>query len=160
MNRSMSTRRLPIILKQDFERLGFRGEEIQVKPGYARNYLIPQRIAVYATQENKERYLIVRESVEAVEGAESKRKDLKLRSVMSKTVIEFKRQLNDAKTGMKSPVEAEHIALAVRKKFGHDAKAADVDLPSAIKEYGLYQIMLRMAGHNIGVPLQLNVIKR
>jgi len=43
---------MKIILKQDYENLGKAGEIIDVKPGYARNYLIPQNVALHATPQN------------------------------------------------------------------------------------------------------------
>lgn len=43
---------MQIILKQDVEHLGFRNDVVKVKPGYARNYLIPQGMAIAATAAN------------------------------------------------------------------------------------------------------------
>ena len=44
---------MEIILKQDVENLGSIGDIINVKPGFARNYLIPQKLAVLASESNK-----------------------------------------------------------------------------------------------------------
>jgi large subunit ribosomal protein L9 len=44
---------MEVILKQDVPNLGYTNEKITVKPGYARNYLIPQGIAILATETNK-----------------------------------------------------------------------------------------------------------
>ena len=44
---------MEVILKQDVINLGFTNEKVNVKPGYARNYLIPQGIAIMATESNK-----------------------------------------------------------------------------------------------------------
>lgn len=49
--------RLNLILKEDVPNLGVAGQMVQVKRGYGRNYLILNRLAVYATGENKEKYL-------------------------------------------------------------------------------------------------------
>jgi large subunit ribosomal protein L9 len=49
--------RLDLILKEDVPNLGVAGQPVQVKRGYGRNYLILNRLAVYATEENKEKYL-------------------------------------------------------------------------------------------------------
>ena len=49
--------RLNLILKEDVPNLGVSGQMVQVKRGYGRNYLILNRLAVYATNENKEKYL-------------------------------------------------------------------------------------------------------
>ncbi|MGF1534660.1 MAG: 50S ribosomal protein L9 [Bernardetiaceae bacterium] len=44
---------MEIILKQDIERLGYQHDIVDVKPGYARNYLIPKGMAILATTANK-----------------------------------------------------------------------------------------------------------
>ncbi|MCU0539835.1 MAG: 50S ribosomal protein L9 [Desulfobacterales bacterium] len=44
-----------VILTQTIESLGIIGSEVEVKPGYARNYLLPQKKAVTATPENRHR---------------------------------------------------------------------------------------------------------
>ena len=46
---------MKLILKQSVENLGEAGEVIKVKPGFGRNYLIPQGLAYTATQANKSR---------------------------------------------------------------------------------------------------------
>jgi large subunit ribosomal protein L9 len=43
---------MKVILKQDVEKLGKAGEIVKVAPGYGRNYLLPQNIAVEATPGN------------------------------------------------------------------------------------------------------------
>ena len=40
---------MQIILQEDVEKLGHRGDVVTVKPGYARNFLLPQKLAVEAT---------------------------------------------------------------------------------------------------------------
>ncbi len=46
---------MKVILTQTIESLGIIGSEVEVKPGYARNYLLPQKKAVPATPENRKR---------------------------------------------------------------------------------------------------------
>src|SRR5471032_1744272 len=44
---------MQVILRQDIEKVGSRGEVVKVAPGYARNFLLPKRMAVAATGSNK-----------------------------------------------------------------------------------------------------------
>jgi large subunit ribosomal protein L9 len=44
---------MEVILREDIESLGNRGQVVNVAPGYARNYLLPKRLAVAATASNK-----------------------------------------------------------------------------------------------------------
>ena len=44
---------MEVILREDIENLGTRGQVVKVAPGYARNFLLPKRMAVAATESNK-----------------------------------------------------------------------------------------------------------
>ena len=44
---------MEVILREDIDKLGTRGELVKVTPGYARNFLLPQRMAVAATNRTK-----------------------------------------------------------------------------------------------------------
>lgn len=44
---------MEVILREDIEKLGTRGQVVKVAPGYARNFLLPKRLAVAATESNK-----------------------------------------------------------------------------------------------------------
>jgi large subunit ribosomal protein L9 len=44
---------MEVILREDIEKLGLRGQVVKVAPGYARNFLLPKKLAVAATESNK-----------------------------------------------------------------------------------------------------------
>ena len=44
---------MEVILREEIEKLGNRGDVVKVAPGYARNFLLPRRMAVLATESNK-----------------------------------------------------------------------------------------------------------
>ena len=44
---------MEVILRQDVEKLGARGQVVKVASGYARNFLLPRKLAVTATESNK-----------------------------------------------------------------------------------------------------------
>ncbi|HUH36266.1 MAG TPA: 50S ribosomal protein L9 [Moheibacter sp.] len=72
---------MDVILKQDVENLGFEFEIVSVKPGYARNFLIPQGKAIIATPKEREALAILMEARKADEEkliAEAKEKSAKL----------------------------------------------------------------------------------
>ena len=56
---------IEVILMQRVEKLGQMGEVVRVKPGYARNYLLPQKKAIRATKENLQRFDTERAQLEA-----------------------------------------------------------------------------------------------
>ncbi|MBA3284318.1 MAG: 50S ribosomal protein L9 [Nitrosopumilus sp.] len=47
---------MEVILKQDVEKLGYKDDVVKVKPGFARNYLIPQGMAIIANQSNRKQH--------------------------------------------------------------------------------------------------------
>lgn len=63
---------IPVILTQNLENKGRIGDVILVKRGFARNFLIPKRIAVYATKENREHYLFIRNESTVTSNVQSK----------------------------------------------------------------------------------------
>lgn len=62
-----SSRNVEVLLVHDVENLGKRGDIVKVKPGYARNYLLPQGKATVATQHNKRMVEKHREKLAALE---------------------------------------------------------------------------------------------
>jgi large subunit ribosomal protein L9 len=57
---------MQIILQEDIDKLGHRGDVVSVKPGYARNYLLPRKLAVAATEGNLK-------AIERIRGALAKK---------------------------------------------------------------------------------------
>lgn len=79
---------MEVILREDIEKLGTRGQLVNVAPGFARNFLLPKRLAVPATDANKkiveqERQAALRR--EAVEAADAQ----ELAKLLEPTVIEI-----------------------------------------------------------------------
>ena len=67
------SRNIELLLAEDVESLGKRGEIVRVKPGYARNYLIPNGLATMATEANKR--AVVRHTEKLAQLFEQKMKD-------------------------------------------------------------------------------------
>ena len=129
---------MEVILKQDVPNLGYTNEKVNVKPGYGRNYLIPQGIAVLATETNKK---ILAENIR-----QKTHKEEKVRSEAE----ELAKGLKDltVKIGAKAAesgkifgsVNAIQIAQALKDqfKFDIDRKKIHVD-GEHIKELGTYK---------------------
>lgn len=127
---------MDIILKQDIPNLGYENDVVSVKPGYARNFLIPKGMAIMANETNKK---ILAE----VQRQKSFKED-KLRSEAETTAkLLGKVSLTiGAKVGTSGKifgsVNAIQIADALKEKgYEIDRKKIDVD-GDAIKEVGEY----------------------
>jgi large subunit ribosomal protein L9 len=132
---------MEVILREDIEKLGSRGEVVKVASGYARNFLIPKRLAVAATDSNKkiveqERQAHVRKEAKQQGEAEDLAKLLNGVSV----TIRSKAGENDQLFGS---VGSKDVAEALAaKNFTIDRRKIQLDEP--IKQLGEFKIPVRL----------------
>ncbi len=132
---------MEVILREDVERLGTRGQVVKVAPGYARNFLLPKRLAVAATEANKkiveqERQAHLRREVKVKTEAEDLGKLLGGVTV----VISQKAGENDQLFGS---VTAKDIAEALEKQnFTVDRRRVQLEEP--IKQLGEFKVPVRL----------------
>src|SRR6476646_218841 len=132
---------MEVILREDIERLGHRGDVVKVAPGYARNFLLPKKLAVTATESNKK---IVEQERQAHLRKEAKLKteaeDLsKLLNGVNITISQ-KAGDNDQLFGS---VTAKDVAEALEKKnFTVDRRRILLEDP--IKQLGEHKVPVRL----------------
>ena len=132
---------MEVILREDIDNLGTRGQVVKVAPGYARNYLLPKRLAVTATESNKK---IVEQERQAHLRKEAKFKadaeDLsKLLTGVSVTISQ-KAGENDQLFGS---VTSKDIADALAaKNFNIDRRKVQLDEP--IKQLGEFKVPVKL----------------
>jgi large subunit ribosomal protein L9 len=132
---------MEVILREDIEKLGNRGEVVKVAPGYARNFLLPKKLAVAATSANKK---IVEQERQSHLRKEAKHKteaeDLsKLLTGVSVTIAQ-KAGENDQLFGSVTSKDVGD-ALAARN-FTIDRRKIQLDEP--IKQLGEYKVPVRL----------------
>lgn len=85
---------MEIILRERIDKLGVRGDVVSVSPGYARNYLLPKKLAVLATPANMKQ--IEQEKAAAVRREALERKDAEaLAQQLSQVVIQANRKVGE-----------------------------------------------------------------
>jgi large subunit ribosomal protein L9 len=132
---------MEVILREEIESLGTRGEVVKVKQGYARNFLLPRRLAVPATAANKKIVEQERQSwlkKEAKVAAEA----TELAKLLSPVVLTFKQKAgeNDHLFGS---VTAKDIADALAaQKFEIDRKK--IQLSDPIRQLGEYKVPVKL----------------
>ena len=146
---------MEIILREDIDKLGHRGQVVRVAAGYARNFLLPRRLAVEATDSNKN---IVEQERQAHLRKEAKlageAQDLgKLMASVSVTIHQ-KAGENDQLFGS---VTAQDIANAL-EKLGYTIDRKKVHLDDPIKTLGDYQVALRLH-KEVSVEIPVHVVK-
>jgi large subunit ribosomal protein L9 len=130
-----------VILRRDVDKLGTAGELVRVRPGFARNYLLPRSLAVVATDENKrqvehERKLAVANSAKQKNQAEG------IAAQVTGIVVEIEAQAGEGDKLFGS-VTTRDIAEALHKR-GIELDRKHLDLPNAIKSLGEYDVTARV----------------
>jgi large subunit ribosomal protein L9 len=144
---------MEIILREDVVNLGSRGALVKVADGYARNFLLPKRLAVAATASNKK---IVEQEKEAhlrrEAKAEGEAKDLA--RLLANTVVKFRQRVgeNDQLFGS---VTSKDIADALEAQRFH-IERRKVQLDEPIRTLGEHEVTLRLH-REVTVPIKVIV---
>lgn len=146
---------MDVILLQRIEKLGQMGEVVKVKPGFARNYLLPQKKALRATDENRARFEKQRAQLEATNLARRQEAEKISGKVDGLTVVVIRQA---GETGfLYGSVSPRDIAEAVTKG-GVTIARDQVLLDRPIKMLGLHPV--RVALHpEVVVTVTANVAK-
>jgi len=132
---------MEVILRDDIEKLGSRGQVVKVAAGYARNFLLPKKLAVAATESNKK---IVEQERNAHVRKEAKQKDeaadlSKLLTGVTVTIAQ-KAGENDQLFGS---VTSKDVADALAaQNFNIDRRKIQLDDP--IKTLGEFKVLVRL----------------
>ena len=146
---------MELILKAKVEGLGERGDLVRVKNGYARNYLLPNNLAVPATeahrrileQENHVRVIRDTKLKRNVEAVAERMKDLSCTIVV---------QAGD-EDKLYGSVGAHDIAEAIAKQ-GFEVHHRQIILEEPIKQLGVYTVPVRLH-REVEVPIKVWVVK-
>jgi large subunit ribosomal protein L9 len=140
-----------VLLREDVDDLGARGEIVKVKAGFARNYLLPRKLAVEATPGN------VRQ-IEAERGALLKREarersTAEAQSALMKDLrLTFERKVGEHGL-LYGSVTSMHIADALKEK-GYEIDRRRVHLQEPIKETGEFTVTVRLHRDvNVEIPV-------
>jgi large subunit ribosomal protein L9 len=146
---------MDVILREDIEKLGTRGQLVKVAPGYARNFLLPNKMAVAATESNKK---IVEQERQAHLRREAKvegeAKDLSKMLGAVTITISQKAGENDQLFGS---VTSKDIAEALEKQ-GYTIERRKIVLDEPIKTLGEFKVPVRLH-REVTAEITVNVTK-
>ncbi len=142
-----------ILLREDVDDLGARGEIVRVKAGYARNYLLPRKLAVEANAGNvkqieRERTVLLKK--EANERATADAQADQMRSL----VLTFERKAGE-QGALYGSVTSMDIAEALKQR-GYDVDRHRLHLREPLKRIGDFSVPLRLH-REVTVDLQVKV---
>lgn len=146
---------IKVILLQRVSKLGYIGDVVNVKPGYARNYLLPKKIALRATKENLKYFEDQKEQIQK-NNEIAKAEAQKVADQMGQLAISLVRQASE-KGQLYGSVTGRDISAAI-KELGYKVSAGQVDLSAPIKTIGVYEIDVNLHPE-VSVMVKLSVAK-
>lgn len=130
-----------VLLREDIDNLGGRGEVVKVKAGYARNFLLPKGIATLATKGNVKQIDRERESLLKKAAVEKSTADAQA-GQMEGIALSFERKAGEGGTLFGS-VTSMDIADALKAK-GYEIDRRRINLKDTIKETGDYTVGVKL----------------
>jgi len=146
---------MEVILREEVEKLGRRGDLVKVASGYARNFLLPKRLAVAATESNRkiveqEKQAHLRREAKEISDAQEL---AKMMGALSVTIAQ-KAGENDQLFGS---VTAQDIATALEKQ-GYTIDRRKVHLDEPIKSLGEFKASVRLH-REVTIDVPVHVVK-
>jgi large subunit ribosomal protein L9 len=146
---------MEVILREDVDKLGTRGQLVKVASGYARNFLLPKRLAVAATESNKkiveqERQAHLRREAKVVGEAGD------LAKLMGSVVVTISQKAGE-NGQLFGSVTSKDIADALEAQ-GYTIERRKIALEEPIKSLGEFKVPLRLH-REVTVEIAVNVVK-
>lgn len=148
---------MEVLLWKDIDKLGKRGEVVKVKPGFARNYLIPRRMASIPNADNlKALEFEKRREVKRI--AELRAQAATIAKKMEKVQITLEVAANEEGV-LFGAVSAQMIADALKPQgYEVDAKMVEIPAGESLKELGVYTVEVRLAPE-VAAPVRVWVVE-
>lgn len=146
---------MEVILIKDVDNLGGVNEMVSVRPGYARNYLIPQKFALEANEGNK-KMLAERQKVSLKRESKLMAEVAKVTEVLKESPVKV-----GAKTGTSGKifgsVTSIQIARAIREQKGYEIDRRRITIIDDVKELGVYKASIDFGKENV-VEIEFEVV--
>ena len=146
---------MEVILRQHVDNLGNRGDIVKVADGYARNFLLPRKLALPATTGNKKHVERERKIMEARE-AEEKGQAEAIAARLGAVDISIARRVGETEQ-LYGSVTAVDIADYLKGK-GFEIDRRKLILPEPIKTLGEHNVPLKLH-REVTVPLKVKVVR-
>jgi len=144
-----------LVLLQDVDKLGKRGAVVSVKDGYGRNFLIPRKLAIAATEGNLKMVEMEKKKIQVQEVKEEK-DAATVKADIEKLSLTIPMKAGEADVLFGS-VTAADIAEALEKQ-GVTIDKRRIELDEPIKRLGSYQVPVRLH-KNVSAEVKLSVTK-
>jgi large subunit ribosomal protein L9 len=147
---------IQVILQQDVNKLGQSGDLVRVRPGFARNYLLPRQLAVPATTAAVHR--IEHDKAVAIARAEKGKKEARdAAGKLSAIALTITQKAGDDGRLFGS-VTAKDIVAALKAQ-GHEVDRRKIDLPEPIKTTGTFEVRVTLVS-DVVATLKVEVVAK
>lgn len=133
---------MKVILLENVKSLGKKGDVVDVSDGYARNYVIPKKLGIEATQKNLNELKLKRkheEKLAAQQLADAKEMAKKLESIQ--IVVSMKAGENGKAFGS---VSSKEIAEQAQKQHGLELDKKKIVLNESIRTFGMHEVPIKL----------------
>ena len=145
---------MELILKEDVAKLGRRGDVVEVKAGYGRNYLLPKKLAMPATAGNLKAVTQMKAAAIRRE-ATAKAEAQQLAQMLSGVKLSVTRKAGETGTLFGSVTSMDIAELL--EKAGYQIDRRKIELDEHIKQLGEFQIPIRLQ-HEVTATVSLHVV--
>ena len=146
---------MKVILRQDYETLGKIGDMIDVKDGFAINFLLPRKIAYSALKGNvaaleDEKKSLAKKSEQELKSAEN------LATELEKVSVTIPVQVGE-EDKIFGTVTTQMISDSLKEK-GHEIDKRKIDIPEPIKSLGIYEVNIKLHS-NVDAKIKVWVVR-
>jgi large subunit ribosomal protein L9 len=134
---------IQVILQQDLKNLGKSGELVRVRPGYARNYLIPRSLAMPATVHNVKQ-VEHQQRISAAAAAKARGEAATLAEKINQVTVTLTRKVGE-EDRLFGSVTTKDIATALKEK-GFDVDRKRIELGEPIRTAGTHSVTVKLLG--------------
>jgi large subunit ribosomal protein L9 len=145
---------MEVILREHVEHLGRRGEVVKVAAGYARNYLLPRKLALLATDGNKKQIERERGKFELKENEEKSAAEA-LAARLSGVEVSIARKVGETQA-LYGSVTSSDIGEALAAQ-GFELDRRKLQLPEPIKHVGEFDVPIKLR-HDVTVTIKVKVV--
>ena len=146
---------MEVILREHIDKLGRRGDVVKVADGYARNFLLPRKLALPANEGNKRHVERERKIVEVREAQERQGAE-ELAARLGALELSFARRVGEGDTLYGSVTSADVAEALAARQFELDKRK--IQLPEPLKQLGEFKVPVKLH-HDVVAEVTVKVVK-
>ena len=133
---------MKVILLQDVKALGKKGDMVEVSSGYARNFILPKKLGIEATEKNKNELKLQKEHEEKLAAKRlEEAKELAAKLETLQIAVAMRRGEGDRVFGS---ITGKEIAEACQQQHGIELDKKKIQLEEPIRSFGMFEVPIKL----------------